>query len=102
MILDKQSTRRTKLVEGFLDEQRNLGLHSTPTYSSWLNQVELWFSNVPRDVLSRGVPMPTTVLVRRLRRYIVADAKRATPFRWNCANRARRILAGRPASRKVD
>ena len=30
-------------------------LHFTPTCSSWLNQVELWFSKVQRDVLSRGI-----------------------------------------------
>ena len=30
-------------------------LHFTPTYSSWLNQVEIWFANIERDVLARGV-----------------------------------------------
>jgi len=29
--------------------------HYTPTYSSWLNQVELWFSKIERDVIARGV-----------------------------------------------
>ena len=27
----------------------------TPAYSSWLNQVELWFANIERDVIARGV-----------------------------------------------
>ena len=27
------------------------GMHFTPTYSSWLNQVELWFSKIERDLL---------------------------------------------------
>ena len=30
-------------------------LHFTPTYSSWLNQVELWFSQIERDLLARGI-----------------------------------------------
>ena len=29
--------------------------HFTPTYSSWLNQVELWFAKIERDVIARGV-----------------------------------------------
>ena len=29
--------------------------HFTPTYSSWLNQVELWFAKIQRDVIARGV-----------------------------------------------
>ncbi|HEX6878973.1 MAG TPA: ATP-binding protein, partial [Terriglobales bacterium] len=27
----------------------------TPTYSSWLNQVEIWFAQIERDVIARGV-----------------------------------------------
>ena len=30
-------------------------LHFTPTYSSWLNQVELWFAKIERDVIARGI-----------------------------------------------
>jgi len=30
-------------------------LHFTPTYSSWLNQIELWFGKIERDVIARGV-----------------------------------------------
>jgi hypothetical protein len=32
-----------------------LSLHVTPTYSSWLNQVELWFAKIERDVIARGI-----------------------------------------------
>jgi hypothetical protein len=30
-------------------------LHLAPTYSSWLNQVELWFAKIQRDVIARGI-----------------------------------------------
>ena len=66
-------------------------LHFTPTYSSWLNQVELWFSKVQRDVLARGIFTSTTDLARNLRRYIAAYAMTAKPFRWKCATPSRRI-----------
>ena len=27
----------------------------TPTYSSWLNQVEIWFTKIQRDLIARGI-----------------------------------------------
>ena len=101
MILDNLSTHKTKLVEAFLEENSNVTLHFTPTYSSWLNQVELWFSKVQRDALSRGIFTSTADLARKLRRYINAYSKRARPFSWKYANPARRITHGEPSSRTV-
>ena len=94
VILDNLSTHKTKLVEAFLEEHPNVTLHFTPTYSSWLNQVELWFSKVQRDVLSRGIFTSTADLARKLRRYIDAYSKRARPFRWEYAHPAQRITHG--------
>src|SRR6516164_9840248 len=45
-------------------------LHFTPTYSSWLNQVELWFARIERDVIARGVFTSVPDLRRKLMRYI--------------------------------
>jgi transposase len=45
-------------------------LHFTPTYSSWLNQVELWFAKIERDVIVRGVFRSVTDLKKKLMRYI--------------------------------
>ena len=101
VILDNLSTHKTKLVEAFLDEHPNVTLHFTPTYSSWLNQVELWFSKVQRDVLSRGIFTSTADLARKLRRYIDAYSKRAKPFRWKYATPTRRITHGKPNSKTV-
>ncbi len=45
-------------------------MHFTPTYSSWLNQVELWFAKIERDVIARGVFTSVPDLKRKLMRYI--------------------------------
>ena len=81
MTLDNLSAHQTKIVAAFLNEHPNVTLHFTPTYSSWLYQVELWFSKVQRDALYRGVFTSTADLARKLRRYINAYAQHATPFR---------------------
>ena len=91
IILDNLSAHKTKLVEAFLAEHPNVTLHFTPTYSSWLNQVELWFSKVQRDVIARGVFTSTADLARKLRRYINAYSKDAKPFRWKYSKPSRRI-----------
>lgn len=45
----------TKGVDEFLALHPKVHLHYTPAYSSWLNQVEIWFSRIERDVIIRGV-----------------------------------------------
>ena len=68
-------------------------LHFTPTYSSWLNQVESWFSKLQRDVIDRGIFTSVADLARKIRKYIRAYAKVARPFRWSYSDPSRRILA---------
>ena len=55
VILDNFSTHRTDLVKRYLEQNPNVTLHFTLTYSSWLNQVESWFSKLQRDVIDRGI-----------------------------------------------
>jgi transposase len=55
VIADNLSAHKRQPVKDFLEAHRTVHLHFTPTYSSWLNQVELWFSKIERDVIARGV-----------------------------------------------
>jgi transposase len=49
IILDNLSTHKTHQVEDFLTRNSHVKLHFTPTYSSWLNQVEIWFASLERE-----------------------------------------------------
>jgi transposase len=51
IIADNLSALRTSNVREFLGRNRDVRIHYTPTYSSWLNQVEIWFSKIQRDVI---------------------------------------------------
>src|SRR5438093_2919532 len=55
IVLDNLSAHKTKAVEEFMEQNPKVRFHFTPTYSSWLNQVELWFAKIQRDVITRGV-----------------------------------------------
>ncbi len=82
IILDNLSAHKTQQVRTFLENHPNVRLHFTPTYSSWLNQVEIWFARIEREVIARGVFTSVTDLARKLMRYIRQYSKTALPFRW--------------------
>lgn len=76
VILDNLSTHKTAKVKAFLEEHPNIHFHFTPTYSSWLNQVEIWFGRIEREVIARGVFASVRDLARKLMRYIAHIRKR--------------------------
>ncbi len=91
VILDNFSTHKTDLVKAFLGAHPNVSLHFTPTYSSWLNQVESWFSKLQRDVIDRGIFTSVADLKRKIMRYIRLYQKSAKPFQWKYSDPAKRI-----------
>jgi transposase len=78
------------VVRDFLETHRNVHFHFTPTYSSWLNQVEIWFSNVERDVIARGIFTSVKDLACKLCRYVNAYSANTKPIKWKYSNPARR------------
>jgi len=92
VVLDNLSAHKTKTVEQFLAEHPKVRFHFTPTYSSWLNQVELWFAKIQRDVISRGVFTSVADLRRKLMKYVRLYSKSARPFRWTYTDPKRRII----------
>lgn len=91
VIADNLSAHKTKLVAAFLEEHANVQIHYTPTYSSWLNQVENWFSKIQRHVITRGVFRSLADLRAKLMRYIRHYNKTATPIKWTYSNPKHRI-----------
>jgi hypothetical protein len=82
---------KTTLVREFLEQNPRVQFHFTPNYSSWLNQVELWFARIERDVIARGIFTSVSDLARKLRRYINAYSANARPFQWKYSDPTRRI-----------
>jgi transposase len=91
IILDNLSAHKTQSVREFLDQNPRVRFHFTPTYSSWLNQVEIWFAKIERDVIARGVFTSVPDLARKLRRYINAYSANARPIHWKYSDTSRRI-----------
>jgi transposase len=93
VILDNFATHKTDLVKRFLQRHPNVRLQFTPTYSSWLNQVESWFSKLQRDVIDRGIFTSVADLKRKIVRYIRLYQKTAKPFQWKYSDVRKRVPA---------
>ena len=91
VICDNLSAHKTKRVVQFLADHPSVHLHYTPTYSSWLNQVELWFAKIERDVIARGIFSSVADLKRKLMRYIRQYNRAPKPVKWVYRNPAHRI-----------
>jgi transposase len=95
IICDNLSAHKTKRVQAWLAAHPRVAIHYTPTYASWLNQVELWFAKIQRDLLARGIFTSVADLRRKLMQYIRAHNKNCHPFAWTYRNVKRRIRANR-------
>ena len=91
VIADNLSAHKTQTVQAFLAEHANVQMHFTPTYSSWLNQVELWFAKIERDVIARGVFTSISDLKKKLMRYIRQYNKAPRTVKWKYCDPSRRI-----------
>src|SRR5207249_552138 len=55
VICDNLSAHKAPVVHRWLLAHPRVQLHFTPTYSSWISQVERWFAELQRRCLDRGV-----------------------------------------------
>ena len=92
VILDNLSTHKAKIVREYLKEKSTVTFHFTPTYSSWLNQVELWFSKIQRAVITRGVFTSVKDLAHKLMSYVREYNRAPKPVRWKYRDTSRRIV----------
>jgi len=83
IIVDNLSIHKNATINAWLKNKRKIKIHYTPTYSSWLNQVEIWFNILSKDVLKGGIWQSTQQLSNQLIEYIKTyNETRAKPFEW--------------------
>lgn len=82
LILDNLSTHKAPVVQRWLLRHPRFHLHFTPTYSSWINQVERWFSTLTERQLRRGIHRSTRALEDAIRLYLKLNNQAPTPYVW--------------------
>jgi transposase len=84
VILDNLNTHKPK-DDRWLKRHPRVHLHFTPTYASWLNQVECWFSILGEQAL-KGVSFTSPAQLREaIDKFVKAYNKKAAPFEWKKA-----------------
>ncbi len=91
VILDNLAVHKTPLVRSWLRDHPEVQFHFTPTYASWLNQVETWLGMISRDCLRRGIFRSVSDLIHKIMTYIRSYNRHAQPFRWTYRNPRNRI-----------
>lgn len=83
IIVDNLAVHKHQMVKEWVASKRRVTMHFTPTYSSWLNQIEIWFNILTKDVLKGAVWTSKKQLVDQMMEYIKHyNLERAKPFRW--------------------
>lgn len=83
IIADNLSLHKHQSIIDWVASKKRVTLHFTPTYSSWLNQIEIWFNIMTKDVLKGGIWKSRKQLIDQLMIYVKNyNEKRAKPFKW--------------------
>ena len=82
VILDNYATHSHPRVKAWLAKHPRFHFHFTPTYSSWLNQVERWFGIISQQAIRRGSFRGTKELGERIDHFVSHYNKGARPFAW--------------------
>lgn len=83
IILDNYTTHKHAVVRQWVEEHPRIHLHFTPTASSWLNQVERFFSKLTTQRLRRATFASVADLEAAIADYLAHHNRAPKPFRWH-------------------
>ena len=91
LVVDNYATHKHAKVRAWLARRPRYHVHYTPTYASWLNQVERWFGIITQQAIRRGTFSSVPQLRRKINDFVADYNTRCSPFAWTAT--AESILA---------
>lgn len=82
VIMDNYGTHKTALIRNWFAKRPRFHVHFTPTYGSWLNQVERWFAELTQKQIRRGTHRSVRELEKAIREFMDAHNSDSKPFVW--------------------
>lgn len=82
LIVDNYATHKHANVKAWLAQRPRFHIHFTPSYSSWLNQVERWFGLITERAIRRGTFSSVKELVNKIDKFVKNHNKNCRPFSW--------------------
>ncbi len=82
LVCDNYGTHKSPAIVRWIDAHPRFHVHYTPTYSSWINQVERWFGYLTQDLLQRSDHRSVQALEKDIRKWVNAWNENPQPFIW--------------------
>jgi len=81
-IVDNYATHSHPKVKVWLAARPRWHMHFTPTYSSWINQVERFFALITDKAIRRGSFTSVKQLVQKIDHFVDSYNDKCQPFQW--------------------
>ena len=99
LVVDNYGTHKHHKVKQWLAARPRYHVHYTPTYSSWLNQVEIWFNIVTQKAIRRGSFSSVKELRKKIELFVENHNANCRPFTWTATadsilNKLKRLCKG--------
>ena len=82
LIVDNYATHKHSKVRTWLAQRPRYHVHYTPTYSSWLNQLEHWFGLITQRAIRRGSFSRVKDLIEKIGSFVQHYNRTHRPFVW--------------------
>jgi putative transposase len=82
LVADNYATHKHTTVKRWFAAHPRYQVHFTPTYASWLNQVEIWFNLITQRAIRRGTFKSVKDLIAKIELYVAHYNRNSRPFAW--------------------
>jgi putative transposase len=82
LVCDNYVTHKHAKVKAWLAKHPRFHMHFTPTYSSWLNQVERWFALITERAIRRNSFTSVRELKQQIDMFVKQHNAETAPFKW--------------------
>jgi len=82
LVVDNYATHKHTKIRNWLAARPRYHIHYTPTYSSWLNQVEIWFNIITQKAIRRGTFRSIKQLTDKIDQFVKNYNSSSQPFSW--------------------
>lgn len=82
LVVDNYATHKHPSVRRWLAAHPRYHVHYTPTYASWLNQVEIWFNLITQRAIRRGTFRSVKALISKIDQFVNQYNRDSHPFTW--------------------
>ena len=82
LVVDNYATHKHPKIKRWLALHPRYQVHYTPTYASWLNQVEIWFNLITQRAIRRGTFKSVKELIAKIESFVHSYNRDTHPFAW--------------------